>query len=79
MRFMVISLVVYFLQIFGSNRPAAMSAVFLLSAVFHEYILSVAFGFFYPVLFVMFAGAGCEFLATCVQSIYLISIINRLQ
>jgi len=49
-------------RIFGSSRPAAMSAVFLLSALFHEYILCISFGFFYPVLFVMFAGAGFGFI-----------------
>ena len=43
------------------NRPAAMATVFLLSAVFHEYILIVGLGFFYPVLFFMFAGAGCKY------------------
>ena len=37
-----------------------MALVFMLSALFHEYILTVTFGFFYPVLFVMFAGAGCK-------------------
>lgn len=45
--------------IFGKyNRAAAMSTVFLLSAVVHEFILVVSFGFFYPVLFVLFMGAG---------------------
>ncbi|XP_064647331.1 sterol O-acyltransferase 1-like isoform X2 [Lineus longissimus] len=44
-----------------SSRPAAMAIVFLLSAVVHEYILSVSFGFFYPVLFILFAGAGFGF------------------
>ena len=43
------------------NRSAALATVFLLSAVFHEYILIVGMGFFYPVLFVMFAGAGCKY------------------
>ena len=45
-----------------ANRPVAMASVFLLSAVFHEYILIVSFGFFYPVLFFMFAGAGFAFI-----------------
>jgi sterol O-acyltransferase len=44
------------------NRALPMASVFLLSAVFHEYILTVAFGFFYPVLFIMFAGAGFAFI-----------------
>ena len=48
-------------QLFGiSSKAAAMATVFILSAVFHEYILTVIFGFFYPVLFLMFAGAGCK-------------------
>ena len=31
---------------------------FLLSAVFHEYIITLTLGFYYPILFVMFAGIG---------------------
>lgn len=46
----------------GSYRGVAMASVFLLSAIVHEYILSVAFGFIYPVLFTMFAGAGFAFI-----------------
>ena len=38
-----------------------MASVFVLSAIFHEYILIMSFRFFYPVLFVMFTGAGCEY------------------
>ncbi|XP_059159353.1 sterol O-acyltransferase 1-like isoform X2 [Physella acuta] len=45
-----------------SNRSGAMACVFLISAVFHEYILTCTFKFFYPVLFVMFAGAGFGFI-----------------
>lgn len=41
----------------GSKAKATL-AVFVLSAVFHEFILAVSFGFFYPVLLVMFLGAG---------------------
>ncbi|KAJ8313682.1 hypothetical protein KUTeg_008243 [Tegillarca granosa] len=44
------------------NRVGAMTMVFLISAIFHEYILIVSFGFFYPVLFVMFMGAGFGFI-----------------
>jgi sterol O-acyltransferase len=52
-----------FSQLLGvSNRGVAMGIVFLLSAVFHEYILSISFGFCYPVLFIMFAGAGFAFI-----------------
>ncbi len=47
-----------------------MATVFLLSAVFHEYILVVGMGFFYPVLFVMFAGAGCEYIQRAVSFQY---------
>ena len=43
-----------------ANRAAAMASVFILSALFHEYILAISFGFFYPVLFLMFAGIGCK-------------------
>lgn len=52
---------VYLLLGFG-YRGIAMATVFLLSAIVHEYILSVAFGFIYPVLFIMFAGAGFAFI-----------------
>lgn len=44
------------------HRPLAMMLVFVLSAVFHEYILVLSFGFFYPVLFFMFAGCGFGFI-----------------
>jgi len=43
-------------------RGVSMAVVFFLSAVFHEYILSVSFGFCYPVLFILFAGAGFAFI-----------------
>lgn len=33
-------------------------AIFLISAIFHEYVLTLALGFFYPVLFVMFGALG---------------------
>jgi sterol O-acyltransferase len=39
-------------------------AVFFVSALFHEYILSFAFRFIYPVLLVMFGGFGCEYNST---------------
>ncbi|KAG8129598.1 hypothetical protein E2320_016445, partial [Naja naja] len=45
----------------GRARAGAMLIVFLLSAVFHEYIFTMSFGFFYPVLFVLFAGTGVFF------------------
>ncbi|XP_034035584.1 sterol O-acyltransferase 1 [Thalassophryne amazonica] len=42
-------------------RPAAMLFVFTVSAVVHEYILAVCFGFFYPVLFCLFMCFGMMF------------------
>lgn len=44
------------------SRALAMTAVFTVSAIVHEYILIVCLGFFYPVLFVMFWGAGFAFI-----------------
>lgn len=46
------------------NRVICQFAIFLISATFHEYVITLAFGFFYPVLFVMFGaiGFGCLFL-----------------
>ncbi|XP_033762380.1 sterol O-acyltransferase 1-like isoform X2 [Pecten maximus] len=46
----------------AKNRAGAMALVFLISAVVHEYILTICFSFFYPVLFVMFMGAGFSFI-----------------
>ena len=49
-------------QLFGPKyRGLSMAAVFMISAVCHEYVLVMALGFFYPVLFVMFMGAGCKY------------------
>uniref|UniRef100_G3PA82 O-acyltransferase n=2 Tax=Gasterosteus aculeatus aculeatus TaxID=481459 RepID=G3PA82_GASAC len=42
-------------------RPVAMLFVFTLSAVVHEYILAICFGFFYPVLFCLFMCFGMMF------------------
>ncbi|XP_031709696.1 sterol O-acyltransferase 2 isoform X2 [Anarrhichthys ocellatus] len=42
-------------------RTAAMLSVFIVSAVVHEYALGMAFGFFYPVLFCLFACFGVMF------------------
>ncbi|XP_051928802.1 sterol O-acyltransferase 1 isoform X1 [Hippocampus zosterae] len=42
-------------------RTAAMLFVFTLSAVVHEYILAICFGFFYPVLFCLFMCFGMMF------------------
>lgn len=41
-------------------RLAAMLFVFTISAVVHEYILAVCFGFFYPVLFCLFMCFGSK-------------------
>lgn len=50
------------LLLFGEDRKAIASIfVFILSAIAHEYILILAFGFFFPVLFFMFAGVGCKY------------------
>ncbi|KAK3101468.1 hypothetical protein FSP39_003824 [Pinctada imbricata] len=52
-----------FMKLLGpKNKAGAMALVFLISAVFHEYVLIVSFDFFYPVLFVMFMGAGFGFI-----------------
>lgn len=45
--------------IFGKKyKVFAQFGVIAISGLVHEYILSFTFGFFYPVLFVMFAGFG---------------------
>ena len=38
-----------------------MFMVFFISAVVHEWVLICAFGFFFPVLFLMFGGVGVFF------------------
>ncbi|XP_029473973.1 sterol O-acyltransferase 1 isoform X2 [Rhinatrema bivittatum] len=51
-----------FLSIFGKRfKAAAMLYVFTVSAVVHEYALAICFGFFYPVLFILFMGFGMLF------------------
>uniref|UniRef100_A0A667WY77 O-acyltransferase n=1 Tax=Myripristis murdjan TaxID=586833 RepID=A0A667WY77_9TELE len=42
-------------------KAAAMFFVFTVSAVVHEYILAICFGFFYPVLFCLFMCFGMMF------------------
>uniref|UniRef100_A0A3B5PZE3 Sterol O-acyltransferase 2 n=1 Tax=Xiphophorus maculatus TaxID=8083 RepID=A0A3B5PZE3_XIPMA len=42
-------------------RAAAMLSVFIVSAVVHEYALAMGFGFFYPVMFCLFAVFGVAF------------------
>ncbi|CAL8402912.1 unnamed protein product [Arctogadus glacialis] len=45
----------------GRFRSAAMLSVFLVSAVVHEYAFTMGFGFFYPVMFCLFAVFGVIF------------------
>ncbi|KYN19382.1 PREDICTED: sterol O-acyltransferase 1-like isoform X1 [Trachymyrmex cornetzi] len=40
------------------NRMLSATSVFLVSAIVHEYILAFGFGFFYPVMFMLFGVAG---------------------
>lgn len=48
-------------KIFGRRRRVfSQLGVFLLSAIFHEYVITLAFGFFYPVLCIMFGLIGCK-------------------
>ncbi|KAG7478258.1 hypothetical protein MATL_G00078050 [Megalops atlanticus] len=42
-------------------RSAAMLSVFIVSAVVHEYVFTLCFGFFYPVMFCLFAVIGVVF------------------
>ncbi|CAD7089003.1 unnamed protein product [Hermetia illucens] len=48
--------------VFPGSKVAANFTVFVVSAVMHELICSVAFGFFFPVMFVLFAGFGVFFM-----------------
>ncbi len=50
----------FILKLFGNRyRVLSQFGVIFISSVFHEHILSFAFGFFYPVMFILFAGFGC--------------------
>ncbi|XP_012536267.1 sterol O-acyltransferase 1 [Monomorium pharaonis] len=40
------------------NRSLSAITVFLVSAIFHEYMFAFTLRFFYPVLFILFAGIG---------------------
>lgn len=42
----------------GRNTVLSQLMVFSLSAIFHEYVLGFTFKFCYPILFIMFQGAG---------------------
>ncbi|XP_064458466.1 sterol O-acyltransferase 1-like [Ornithodoros turicata] len=48
-------------KIFNRSKRAAMLVVFMLSAIVHEYILAVAYGFFFPVILVVFGTLGVGF------------------
>jgi sterol O-acyltransferase len=45
-------------NVFRSNKSICQFFVFLISAIFHEYVLAFTFRFFYPVLFIQFGGLG---------------------
>uniref|UniRef100_A0A1L8DYB9 O-acyltransferase n=2 Tax=Nyssomyia neivai TaxID=330878 RepID=A0A1L8DYB9_9DIPT len=49
-------------NVFRGNRTLATLLVFITSAIFHEIVLTFAFRFFYPVLFISFAGLGTIFM-----------------
>jgi len=59
------------IELLGKKKTYANFGVIFISAIVHEYILSFVFGFFYPVMFVLFSGLGCKFL-------YKLSIENYL-
>lgn len=44
--------------VFKGNRVAAMLMVFTISSFVHEYIIAFTFGFFYPIMLVLFEGCG---------------------
>ena len=46
----------------GCSRNTAMLLTFAVSAIVHEYILCYTFGFFYPVLMIMFGCVGVFFI-----------------
>ena len=50
------------MQRLGARRGAALAIVFLVSGVLHELILTGAFGFLLPMLFLFFTGPGVAFL-----------------
>lgn len=50
------------IEIFRVSKNSAMWITFIISAIFHEYIIAVAFGFYKPVLFMMFTIPGVFFI-----------------
>jgi len=51
-----------FLPSLRSGRVVAQLLTFIISAIIHEWIIYYAIGFFYPILFMMFAGPGILFI-----------------
>ncbi|XP_072179206.1 sterol O-acyltransferase 1-like [Diadema setosum] len=51
-------------QLMGLGRLTSSLTVFAISAVFHEYIIVMAFRFFYPILLIFFVGAGVPLFLT---------------
>lgn len=49
-------------HVLKGSRVGSTIVVFTISATVHEFILSFAFGFFYPIMFLMFEGAGVFFM-----------------
>ena len=51
----------FYFQLLGVKyQSLSLFTVIFLSAVVHEYIFCIAFGYFYPILFVQFALLGCK-------------------
>jgi sterol O-acyltransferase len=44
--------------VFKGYKTASMLTVFAISAIFHEFIMGVAFRFLYPVMFFFFGGVS---------------------
>lgn len=49
-------------EFLGVSKLTALLSSFMLSALVHEYILSIALGFFLPILGVLFSGPGLAFI-----------------
>ena len=49
-------------ELLGRRKVYANFGVIFISGIVHEYILSFVFGFFYPVVFFLFAGLGCKYI-----------------
>ncbi|XP_075242961.1 sterol O-acyltransferase 1-like isoform X2 [Convolutriloba macropyga] len=58
---------ILFVKLFGIKRSKnvhflSILTVFLVSALVHEYVIIMAAGFFFPILFIMFSGCGFWFM-----------------